>query len=108
MEWARLKPCRRRQRPRDIKVWSASGEKLSFPDRKLGGVLIAVTLCFVDNPVRVLLEVSRVLISNGGLVLGLILKESSWAEFYAKKGKERHPIYSRAQFFSNAKIYDAG
>ena len=61
---------------RGIQVHRASGEKLPFPDGKFGGVLMAVTLCFVDDLTRVLQEVSRVLMPHGGLVLGLTLKES--------------------------------
>jgi SAM-dependent methyltransferase len=89
---------------RGIKVWRASGGKLPFPSGSFGGVLIALTLCFVDHPALVLREVSRVLVSGGGLVLGLILKDSPWAEFYVSKGKEGHPIYSRARFFSKDEV----
>jgi ubiquinone/menaquinone biosynthesis C-methylase UbiE len=94
----------RKAKSRGIQVQSASGEKLPFPSNSFGGVLVALTLCFVDNPARVLQEVSRVLMPSGGLALGLILKESLWADFYARKGKEGHPIYSRAQFFSKDEI----
>ena len=91
-------------RARGINVKRAGGEKLPFPDSSFGAVLIALTLCFVDDPAQVLREASRVLTPEGGLVLGLILKEIPWAELYAKKGKEGHPIYSRARFFSKDDI----
>ncbi|MDP2932333.1 MAG: class I SAM-dependent methyltransferase [Chloroflexota bacterium] len=84
---------------RGINVWIANGEKLPFPDGSFGGVLTALTLCFVADPLRVIQETSRVLIPEGGLVLGLILRSSPWAEYYARKGEEGHPIYSRARFF---------
>jgi len=89
---------------RGIKVQRASGEKLPSPSGSFGGVLIALTLCFVDDPARVLQEVSRVLMPQGGLVLGLILKDSPWAQFYVSKGKEGHPIYRRARFFSKDEV----
>lgn len=89
---------------RGIRVKRAGGEKIPFPDGFFGGVLIALTLCFVDNPFEVLRESSRVLIAEGGLVLGLILKNSPWAEFYAGKAREGHPIYSKAQFFSRDEV----
>ena len=89
---------------RGIKVRRAVGEKLPFPDGNFGGVLIALTLCFVDDPAMVIHEASRVLVPGGGLALGLILQGSPWAEFYAKKGKEGHPIYSQARFFSKDEV----
>lgn len=94
----------KKARARGIKVKRASGERLPFPDSSFGGVLIALTLCFVDDPVQVLREVSRVLTPNGGLVLGLIFRDSPWAELYAKKAKKGHPIYSRANFFTRVEM----
>ena len=91
---------------RGIKVQKASGENLPFPDGSFGCVLIALTLCFVDDPPSVLHEAWRVLAPGGGLVLGLILKGSPWAESYARKGREGHPLYSRAQFFSRSEVDD--
>lgn len=89
---------------RGVQAARAAGERLPFGDRTFGGVLIALTLCFVDDPPSVLCEAWRVLVPGGGLVLGLILKGSPWAEFYARKGREGHPIYSRARFFSRDEV----
>jgi ubiquinone/menaquinone biosynthesis C-methylase UbiE len=89
---------------RGIKVKRASGEKLSFPSGSFGGVLIALTLCFVYDPLQVLREISRVIMPNGGLVLGLVLNKSPWAEFYTAKAKAGHPIYSQARFFSKNEV----
>lgn len=89
----------KKAKSRGVKVQRAIGEKLPFTSGSFGGVLLALTLCFVADPEQVLQEVSRVLIPDGGLVLGLILKGGPWARFYERKGKEGHPIYSRARFF---------
>ena len=91
---------------RGIQVVNVTGEKLPFPVATFGGVLIALTLCFVNDPLRVLQEVSRVLRPQGGLVLGLILKGSSWAEFYRSKGERGHPLYRQARFFSRDEVED--
>ena len=89
---------------RDILSLKATGEKLPLADDIFGGILIALTLCFVDDPPRVLQEAWRILRPGGGLVLGLILKGSPWAEFYTTKAKEGHPVYSRAHFFSKEEV----
>ncbi|MEW6034625.1 MAG: class I SAM-dependent methyltransferase [Chloroflexota bacterium] len=89
---------------RGIQVLEAAGEELPFPDGMFGALLVALTLCFVADPARVLREAWRVLRPGGGLVLGLIPKESPWAESYAGKGREGHPLYSRARFFSREEV----
>ena len=35
---------------RGIKVIETTGEELPFPNKMFGGLLMAFTLCFVDNP----------------------------------------------------------
>lgn len=89
---------------RGVRVVKATGEKLPFADGMFGGVLIALTLCFVADPAVVLQEAQRVLLPEGGLVLGLILKGSPWAKHYASKGRAGHHLYSRARFFSRAEV----
>ena len=94
----------KKAKARSIKVKRASGENLPFPDGIFGGVLIALALCFVNDPLSVLQEASRVLMDKGGLVLGLILRDSPWAEFYAAEAREGHPIYSKARFLSKDEV----
>ena len=89
---------------RGVKVTEATGEELPFPDEMFGGLLMAFTLCFLDKPQKALQEAWRVLQPEGGLVLGLILREIPWAEFYAGKGREGHPIYSKARFLSKEEV----
>jgi len=94
----------RMARIRGIQVIEAIGEKLPFSDMMFGGLLMAFTLCFLENPQKSLQEAWRVLEPEGGLVLGLILRNSPWAEFYASKGRKGHPIYSKARFFSKDEV----
>ncbi len=91
---------------RGVKVTEATGEELPFPDKMFGGILMAFTLCFLDNPQKALQEAWRVLQPEGGVVLGLILRNSPWGEYYASKGREGHPIYSKANFFSKDEVED--
>jgi len=89
---------------RGVKVTEATGEDLPFPNKMFGALLMAFTLCFLDEPQKALQEAWRVLQPEGGLVLGLILRDSPWAEYYAGKGREGHPIYSKARFFSKDEV----
>ena len=93
-----------RAKSRDILVIRAVGETLPFPDSTFGAVLVALTLCFVAEPLKVLKEAARVVKPDGALVLGLILQGSPWADFYVSKGAEGHPLYRRARFFAKEEL----
>lgn len=86
---------------RGITVIRGGGENLPFADNSFGAVFIIVTICFVNNPLKVLEEAKRVLKNDGSIILGLILKESSWASFYKKKGEMGGNVFYRvAKFYS--------
>lgn len=85
---------------RGIKTVQGEGERLPYQDEKFGGVFILFTLCFVDDPEKILKESIRVLKSGGGLVVGIINRESTWGLFYSKKKSEGHPLYRHARFHS--------
>jgi ubiquinone/menaquinone biosynthesis C-methylase UbiE len=56
---------------RGIMAIKGAGEKLPFSDKFFGAVFIIITLCFVDDPLKVMVEASRVLKDKGSIVLGL-------------------------------------
>lgn len=85
---------------RSINVKKARGEKLPFKDESFGSLFILFTLCFVKDPEKVISEAKRVLRNGGGLIVGIINKESPWGELYMRKKAENHPIYTHAQFYS--------
>jgi len=94
----------RMARRRDVRVVAGAGERLPYRSGAFGGVLIAITLCFVEEPGQVLREAHRVLAAGGGVVLGLVLAESPWGRFYLQKRAEGHLFYAGATFYTKAQV----
>lgn len=89
---------------RGINVIVGRGEEKLVPDGSFGTAFIIVTICFVDNPRRVLDRASEMLSGSGRVALGLITSESPWALYYLKKKEEGHPFYGVATFFEYREI----
>jgi SAM-dependent methyltransferase len=89
-------------RERGINAFLGRGEQELFDEESFGTVFLIVTLCFLDSPLEVLKEAKRILIPGGKLVLGLVLKESPWGQFYQQKKEEGHRFYRYATFYSCA------
>lgn len=89
---------------RGVRVVLGRGEDIPFQEARFGGVLMAFTLCFVREPHKVMREIWRVLAPGGGLLLGLLLKGTPWADFYARRGSAGHPLYSTAHFYSKEEV----
>lgn len=85
---------------RGIQVELSTGGELPFKDKSFGGVFILFTMCFVERPFEVIAEAKRVLNVGGGLIVGIINRESLWGKLYAVKKAEGHPIYKHAKFYS--------
>jgi SAM-dependent methyltransferase len=89
---------------RNVKIWLGCAENLPFADLTYGTVLMTVTICFLSKPEKALREAGRVLRGNGHLLLGLVPKDSPWGTFYADKGRNGHPFYSVATFYTSANV----
>jgi SAM-dependent methyltransferase len=85
---------------RGVKVAQAIGETLPFRRETFGCVLLITTLCFLENPIKVLKEAARVLKPDGGLILSDIEPNSPWGKFYLEKKKAGHLFYRHARFYS--------
>ena len=72
-------------RKRGINTFLGRGEEKLFDAASFGTIFLIVTLCFLDSPREVLDEARRILMPGGKLVLGLVLKESPWGQFYQQK-----------------------
>lgn len=97
-------PMLRIAKSRGIEAIQAIGENLPFKSNTFGAILVAFTLCFVQDPQKFLIEIKRVLVPGGTLVLGLILSKSPWGRYYKRLALEGHPIYNAANFHSKPQI----
>ena len=87
-------------RRRGINAFLGRGEQELFGEESFGTVFLIVTLCFLDSPLEVLKEANRILVPGGKIVLGLVLKESPWGQFYQAKKAQGHRFYRYATFYS--------
>jgi SAM-dependent methyltransferase len=85
---------------RNVTVFLGRGEEALFGEESFGAVFLIVTLCFLDSPLEVLKEINRIIVSDGKLVLGLVLKESPWGQLYQQQKEEEHRFYRYANFYS--------
>ncbi len=90
----------KRAKERGIRTVQARGENLPFKKGVFGCMLMVATLCFVEDPVRVLKEVKGVLKPGGSIIMGIIPKDSPWGVFYEEKKKKGNPFYSKARFYT--------
>ena len=94
--WAPLKIASKRE----VKCCQAFGEQLPVKDRTIGTIYVLFTLCFTDDPQKVLEECSRALKEDGCLVIGMIPSESKWGKILAAKKKAGHAFYKHARFYT--------
>ena len=86
-------------RKRGIKVYEARAEELPFDDSSFDFILIVVTICFVQDPIKVIREAERVLKPRGYIIIGIIDKESFLGRLYELKKRESI-FYRVAEFYS--------
>mgnify|MGYP006288535379 CR=1 FL=1 len=85
---------------RGIQTRHGSAETLPYQTGRLAGILMAVTLCFLDDPEDSMRECRRVVAPGGKMVQGIVPADSSWGRYYQEEAEEGHPFYSAARFFS--------
>ncbi len=89
---------------RGIEAVEGSAEDLPFPSAAFDGVLLALTLCFVDDPQAALRECRRVLTGDGTLLVGIIPADSPWGAAYMREAEQGHPVYATAGFFASGDV----
>ncbi len=88
---------------RGIDVRHAQGARLPFGSSTFDFIAIIITLCFVKDPVKVLIEAKRVLKRRGKIIIGIIDKDSFLGRFYQHK---KSLFYKQAHFFGVKEVAD--
>jgi ubiquinone/menaquinone biosynthesis C-methylase UbiE len=103
-----LDPSRRMlkiARERGLRVCQAVGERLPFQDDQFDLVLLVTVICFVDDVPTLLRELSRVLKTDGQLVIGFINRNSELGQRYESR-KDASAFYRDARFYSVEEVAD--
>jgi ubiquinone/menaquinone biosynthesis C-methylase UbiE len=85
---------------RGIDAFLAKGEQQPFDKGSFKTAFLIVTFCFVNSPIEVLKETYRILSPDGKIVLGLVLRDTTWGKYYERKKQEGHRFYKYAEFYS--------
>ncbi len=88
---------------RGIKVALGEGEELPLRSECFDCALMITTICFLDDPLRALLEMKRILKSGGRAIIGFVDKESELGKEYLKK-RDTNPFYKYATFYSGNQV----
>ncbi|MEL9940161.1 MAG: class I SAM-dependent methyltransferase [Ignisphaera sp.] len=92
---------------RGVLVASGFGEAAPFRSESFSMVYIIVTLCFVENPYKVLEEAVRILKKGGRLVVCIIPLDSSLGLIYHRKKVTKQSIfYSHATFYTKSQLVE--
>ena len=86
---------------RGIEVKVGYGENLPFEDKEFDFIIIAITICFVESPKKVILEAARVLKDRGRIIIAIVDRNSFLGRFYQKK---KGKFYKLAKFFSTEDV----
>lgn len=87
-------------RLRGIDVFEGVVEQLPFQNEKFDYVLFNTVLCFLEQPVKAIQEVKRVLKPNGIFIVGMIDGDSFLGDLYKIKKKQNDLFYKDAFFYS--------
>ncbi|AGB04879.1 methylase involved in ubiquinone/menaquinone biosynthesis [Aciduliprofundum sp. MAR08-339] len=91
-------------RKRGIDVIRGIGENLPYKDESFYAVLISTTLPFLRNAKKVVEEAHRVLVNNGGLVIGFIPRNSHFGRKYTRIGEEGDERFKNAHFYTMEEV----
>ena len=86
---------------RGIECIRSDAEYLPFKDHVFKSAYLIFTLCFLENLIKSLCEVKRVLKNDGFLILCIIPKDSGLGREYSSKNS---PFYRIAKFYTEKEV----
>ncbi len=86
-------------RAKGLDVIIGIAESIPLMDEIADTVLMVTTICFVDDVIKSLMEIYRILKRNGKVVIGFVDRDSELGKFY-ESIKDKNPFYKYAKFFS--------
>ncbi len=88
---------------RGLNVIAAAAEQLPYENESIEFALMVTAICFVDNTVKSLNEIYRILKPGGEVIIGFVDKNSPVGKIYLKH-KNESLFYKEATFFSTNEI----
>ena len=90
---------------RNISVIHADGRMTPFKNNIFDQLFLIVTVCFADEPCKLIQEAHRVLRPGGKILIGFVPRDSTWGDYYLKLKKEGHIFYRYATFFTVEEMF---
>lgn len=90
-------------RQRGIRIIEGEAESMPLESAKYDFVLMVTTICFVDDPLKSLQEIWRILKPGGHVIIGFVDKETPLGRHYMKHQHESR-FYRSAKFFSAKEV----
>ncbi|MDD5614225.1 MAG: class I SAM-dependent methyltransferase [Candidatus Omnitrophica bacterium] len=88
---------------RGVNVRWGLGENIVFLDKSFDYVVAVITMCFVQDPLKVLQEAYRVLKEDGSIIMGIVDRDSFLGRYYRNS---RSLFYKNANFFNVKELAD--
>lgn len=90
---------------RGIKIIGTCVENIPLDDNQYDYALMVMTLCFLTNVDRGIIEICRILKPGGTIIIGFIDKDSPLGRHY-EKTKHHRKFLKKATFFSSKQVAD--
>jgi ubiquinone/menaquinone biosynthesis C-methylase UbiE len=92
-------------RSRGITVYDSKAENLPFHDGAFDFALMVTTICFLEDPMKALEEIRRILRPAGKIIIGMLDKESPLGRLYETK-KNDSKFYQYARFYTFKQVLE--